>query len=400
MVAVIKTGHSILRLLNYNENKVKEGLARLIGAENYPIDAADLSFTEKLNRLKNQAALNENVTRNSVHISLNFDPSEMFSKERLLEIAGVYMDKIGFADLPYLIYQHFDAGHPHIHLVSVKVRADGSRVDTQNIGRNQSEKARKEIEIDFGLVKAEDSKLREAYRLKPVDVRKVEYGRVESKRAMGNVISTVLQSYKYTSLPELNAVLNLYNVTADRGSEDSRIFKHKGLVYRILDKEGKKVGVPIKASDFHFKPTLKFLAEKFEVNNEARSQYKTRVKNAIDLYFLHPQSSLNDFAKALNKEGIDTVIRRNDAGIVYGITYVDHKTRCVFNGSALGKSYSANAILERCAVVTSKQLTHDKLAIDFRELTDALLGTDEPIGQMDFELKRKRKKKKRQYRPE
>ena len=56
------------------------------------------------------------------------------------------MEKIGFGEQPYLTYQHFDAGHPHIHIVSVKVRADGSRIDTQNIGRNQSEKARKEIE--------------------------------------------------------------------------------------------------------------------------------------------------------------------------------------------------------------------------------------------------------------
>jgi len=65
------------------------------------------------------------------------------------------MQKIGFGEQPYLVYQHFDAGHPHIHIVSVKVRADGSRIDTQNIGRNQSEKARKEIEIAHDLVRAE-----------------------------------------------------------------------------------------------------------------------------------------------------------------------------------------------------------------------------------------------------
>ena len=33
MVAVIKTGHSITRILNYNENKVKEGVAQCIAAE-------------------------------------------------------------------------------------------------------------------------------------------------------------------------------------------------------------------------------------------------------------------------------------------------------------------------------------------------------------------------------
>jgi hypothetical protein len=116
VVAVIKTGHSILRLLNYNENKVKEGAATFLGAQNYPINPERLTFSQKLNRLILQAALNENVTRNSVHISLNFDPSEKLSGECLQEIAEVYMDKIGLGDLPFLIYQHFDAGHPHIHV--------------------------------------------------------------------------------------------------------------------------------------------------------------------------------------------------------------------------------------------------------------------------------------------
>jgi hypothetical protein len=30
MVAVIRTGHSIHRILNYNENKIKEGIASFI----------------------------------------------------------------------------------------------------------------------------------------------------------------------------------------------------------------------------------------------------------------------------------------------------------------------------------------------------------------------------------
>ncbi len=139
MVAVIKTGHSINRILNYNENKVKEGVAQCIAALNYPMDVENLSFNHKLNRLLNQASLNENVTRNSVHISINFDPSEKhFSRDILKDIAETYMRKTGFGEQPFLVYQHHDAGHPHLHIVTLKVRSDGSRIDTQNIGRNQS----------------------------------------------------------------------------------------------------------------------------------------------------------------------------------------------------------------------------------------------------------------------
>lgn len=350
MVAVIKTGHSLHRILNYNENKVKEGVAEIISATNYPMDVEQLSFAHKLNRLQNQAALNENVSRNSVHISLNFDPSEQLSKERLQEIADTYMQKIGFGEQPYLIYQHFDAGHPHIHIVSVKVRADGSRVETQNIGRNQSEKARKEIEQTFGLKRAEDSRLQQqSYRLKPVNVQKVQYGRSDTKRAITNILDAVLKDYKYASLPELNAILKQYNVMADRGSENSRVFQNHGLVYRILDEQGNKVGVPIKASDFYSKPTLSYLEGRFAPNEAARQSHKARVKNAVDLTFLkQPDQKLSNLVNTLAKDGINTVLRQNEDGIIYGITYVDHRTKCVFNGSLLGKRYSAKGILERC----------------------------------------------------
>lgn len=352
MVAIIKTGHSIHRILNYNENKVREGVAEIISATNYPMDVEQLSFENKLNRLKNQVALNQNVSRNSVHVSLNFDPSEKLSNEILKGISDTYMQKIGFSEQPYLIYQHFDAGHPHIHIVSVKVRSDGSRIDMQNIGRNQSEKARKEIEQFFGLKRAEDSKKQQQlYSLKPVNLQKVQYGKSDTKRAITNVLDNILNEYKYTSLPELNAVLKQYNVMADRGSEESRIFKNRGLVYRLTDEQGNRVGVPIKASDFYSKPTLAFVEKKFVQNETARLPHKARVKNAIDLTLLkqHKQQ-LQELIKALDKEGINTVLRQNEDGAIYGITYVDHRTKCVFNGSILGKPYSAKGILERCSI--------------------------------------------------
>ena len=350
MVAIIKTGHSIHCIFNYNENKVKTGVAECIGAGNYPVDIEKMNSGIKLNRLLKQAALNENVSRNSVHVSLNFDTSDKgLSKEKLMQIADTYMQKIGFGNQPYLVYQHHDAGHPHIHVVSIKVREDGSRIDMQNIGRNQSEKARKEIEQDFGLVAAEAQKKQELFRLKPVSIGKALYGKSQTKMAIQNILENVLNKYRYASLPELNAVLKLYNVMAERGTENSRIFKSGGLVYRILDEQSKPIGVPIKASLFYNKPTLKFLEEKFSGNETKRLPHKARIKNAIDMTLLAKKElPVDELIKALKKQGIDTVLRQNEQGILYGITYIDHQTKCVFNGSALGKQYSAKAIQQRC----------------------------------------------------
>lgn len=34
-------------------------------------------------------------------------------------------------------------------------------------------------------------------------------------------------------------------------------------------------------------------------------------------------------------------------GRITGVTFIDHETRCVLNGSRLGKAYSANAFHEK-----------------------------------------------------
>jgi len=349
MVSVINAGKSLRNTLNYNEQKLKQGKATLLHSSGFGKDTERLSFKDKLGHLEKLAARNERTTVNSIHISLNFDPSEKLSTDTLRQIAETYLQKIGFEGQPFLVYQHHDAGHPHIHLVTTNIRPNGKRIKLHNIGRNQSEKARKAIEKEFNLVRADKNSLRTSYELKPVNAQKVQYGQSETKRAITTVLDAILPAYKYTSIPELNAVLRSYNVQADQGSKDSRISKANGLVYRVLDDAGRKVGVPIKASDIYNKPTMKNLEKRFQENEVGRQAHKVRVKNAVDLAILRqPGLSIDALAGALQKENIQLVVRQNANRIIYGLTYVDHKTKSVFNGSALGKAYSANQVQERC----------------------------------------------------
>lgn len=351
MVAVIKTSSSIRGILNYNENKVEIGKAECISAVNYPLKLEKLSFSSKLNRFLKLAELNTNAKRNTVHISLNFDPSENHSKEKLAEIADTYMEKLGFGRQPYLVYQHHDAGHPHCHIVTNNIQRDGKRIDLHLLGIRKSEPARKEIEEMYGLVKAEGRKQKEQFSLNPIDVGKVEYGKAESRKAINLVLNKVLFDYKYSSLPELNAVLNLYNVHADRGTEESRVFKNNGLLYKILDQNSKPIGVPIKASEFYSRATLKFLEGKFKSNEAQKESCKKNVKNTIRLAFYRENIfSIEKLSQKLERESIRMILRKSTNGQLYGITYVDHKTRSVFNGSSLGKEFCPKGIQESCAM--------------------------------------------------
>lgn len=44
------------------------------------------------------------------------------------------------------------------------------------------------------------------------------------------------------------------------------------------------------------------------------------------------------------------ILVKSGEGQIYGITYVDHKTRSVFNGNSLGKEFCAKGIQESCAM--------------------------------------------------
>lgn len=341
-------------MLNYNEHKVREKEAEILLAQNFLKEAAQLSFSDKTGYFERFTSLNERAVTNVLHASLNFDPSEQLSKEQLIDIAKTYMEKIGFGQQPYLVYRHHDAGHPHIHIVSINIQRDGGRISMHNIGRNQSETARKEIEVEFGLVKAEEKKLDDQVKLIPISAQKVAYGKSSTKRAVSNVLGLVINQYKYSSLHELNAILKLYNVQADRGEKDSLMYEKGGLVYRVLDDNGKPISPPLKASSFYMKPTLKNLENRFVENEKLKQPFAKRVKSAIDFALLKKSSSdLQQLVNALAKENISVVLRRNKEAVIYGITYVDHKTKCVFNGSDIGKIYSAKAILERVAAAGS-----------------------------------------------
>ncbi|RYG37702.1 MAG: relaxase, partial [Chitinophagaceae bacterium] len=347
MVAVIHSSKSLRNILAYNENKVRQSHAKLIYASGYAKDLDQLTAADKIGTLRKRNELNQRCKINTLHVSLNFHPDEKLTTDKLQQISESYMAKIGFGSQPYLVYQHHDSSHPHVHIVTTNIRADGSRISLHNLGKIQSESARKEIELTFGLVRAEATHQMDIGKLKTKAKRiQSEHANPQGlKKAIADVLLTILPTYKFTSLPELNAVLGQYQILADRGSKESRIYKHNGLVYRVLNKHGQTVGVPIPASSFKFPATLKYLNRRFQENISSRESFKARIKFSVDSAF-HRKAikSFESLQNELSKENIHLVLRQNQKRVVYGLTYIDHKTRCVFNGSDIGKSYSANAI--------------------------------------------------------
>ena len=340
MVAKILSGKSIRGILVYNEQKVEKGVASILLASGFATDIHRLNLLQKLSRFQRLTELNPRARTNALHISLNFHADDKLDDETLQGIALRYMEKLGFGEQPFIAYRHFDTAHTHLHIATVNIQRDGSRIDLHDIGRKVSEPIRKELEVEYGLVRAEGRRLNVQPYLKVA-----EYGAVPTKKALANITKAVMQDYAYTSFAEYKAVLSQFNVQVERGSENSVMFQKKGLLYSIANVSGNPVGVPIKASAFYNGATMRNLEKHFQRNIERRKPFRQdlmeRIKRVLDNYSTMRKDTM---LRLLAIEQVALVLRRNETGLIYGLTFIDHRHRTVFNGSDLGRAYAAKAI--------------------------------------------------------
>lgn len=395
----------MMAALRYNENKVKNGKAVCIHSNGFLRDTSELTFAQKVSGFERLNCRNERAKTKTLHISLNFDPSEKLSTSKMQEIAEAYIKGIGFEGQPFLVYRHTDAGHPHIHIVTSTIREDGSRINTHNIGRNQSEKTRKQIEKDFNLVKAHEKKTISIQPITLVQAAQI-YGNTETKQAINRVVSTVIQNYLFTSLAELNVVLRKYGVQAEPGTKNSRVQQHKGLNFRMLDANSIPVGVPIKASLLSTKPTLKKLESLFEKNRILKEPLKAVLKKHIEEAISHTPPDLSTLKNILAQKNVDLVLRHasDGSGRIYGITFIDENNRVVFNGNDLGKKYSATHLQNYLQAKVGNQLlskvptSYTSIQPDQSQtLVDILLQPEQEFNYTPGQLLKKKRKRKQKY---
>ena len=324
-------------------------------------------------------------------------------KFTLQKIAGDYLIGIGFGEQPYLLYQHFDAAHPHVHIVTTNISVKGKRIETHNLGKILSEKTRREIEDRYQLVKAEEQSKQKVNLLEPLE--KAAYGKQETKASISNIVQEVIRTYKFASLPELNAVLGQFNVCAYRGEKDSEMFENRGLVYSVLDSAGNRVGVPLKAGSIYSRPTLPRLEKMFLRNKEARKLHRETLRSLIQDE-LKTCNSLEEFSSRLRVKGIKPLVRINEEGRLYGVTYIDNVNRCVFNGSALSKELAANALSFRFSmdhVVPGSLESEKKVQISAQENEqdnrspnlDIPFNSYHPEDPTPYELRQKKKRRRK-----
>jgi hypothetical protein len=117
----------------------------------------------------------------------------------LIKIADKFMKDVKFGDQPYLVYRHHDSGHPHIHIVSTNIQANGKRInDSWNarLLRNSAE----EVEREYGLTLTGKNlkQLGQKYQYPDHDnqISPVEYPEQNLRNKISDVVAGIHNEYK------------------------------------------------------------------------------------------------------------------------------------------------------------------------------------------------------------
>lgn len=338
MVAKISIGSSLYGALAYNGEKMNREEGRVLGANKIILPADGQIDIARMVENFNLFMPNMGRTKKPVlHISLNPHPDDKLTEQQYEILAREYLDKLGFGEQPFIIYKHMDIDRHHIHIVTVNVNEQDKRLNQDFLFR-RSKRITTDLEKKYNLHKAQREKISP-----DMPIRKIDPS-CDIKRQVANTVKMVGMRYKFQTIGEYNAILSLYNVRCEQTDGRVNGREYHGVVYFATDDSGKTIATPFKASRLGKFASRTAIDGRFERAKEKIDVAPTKRKVADVLAVATDKS---DFIAKLKERNIDVVLRYTEEGRIYGVTFIDHNTMTVLNGSRLGKVFSANAINER-----------------------------------------------------
>ena len=339
MIAKIGKGSNMYGAILYNQQKVDKENGAVLLLNKIP-DTVDGKYSVAYFNKCFEPYLSANIkTEKTVrHISLNPDPADKVNDEQFTEMAQEYMERMGYSNQPYIVFKHTDIDRTHIHIVSTCVGIDGKKIP-DDYDHPRSVSICRDLETKYNLHKATEQEQKQGNKVfKPVD-----YQRGDIKSQIASVVRYLPKYYSFSTMGSYNALLSLFNITVEEVKGERNGQTVNGLVYLALDDNGNKASNPFKASLFGKDAGVTQLQKHFEQSNEKMKTIPARsvLKNTIELA-IHTTNNEEEFKKQLVEQGINTIVRRNDNGRIYGITFIDHESRTVWNGSQLERNLSAN----------------------------------------------------------
>ena len=337
MIAKISATENLGGALGYNFKKVEKGEASiLLAAELYQSKEGRYTMEDVLADMEALIPKNCRTKKMVFHCSLNPHPDEKLSDERLTQIAKEYMEALGYGNQPYIVFKHNDIAREHIHIVSLRIDGEGKKINDK-FEKRRSKQITDALERKYSLIPSSKVTDREMKEVSKIDTTK---GNI--KEQVAETLLSVLKHYEFCSLGELNAILSVYNLAVEEIKTEFRGKKYDGLVYVPTNDKGGKISTPIHASDIGRGVGYTAVQNRMQKSKQAIKPLISIIRYRVLQTMRTSPKTEEELRQRLEEQGLRVVIRKNESGRIYGITFIDDKEGIALNGSRLGKGYAAN----------------------------------------------------------
>ena len=358
----------------YNEKKVLEGVAELVGHANidgnflhtlHTLHGVGIDCSKEVERYlqsRSQTYGNTRSTQWQVHLALSCKGQEK-NKEQLVGIAHAMMQEYGMGKQPYFIYFHHDTENNHVHILTTRVTAKGRLIsdhyDYHRFNAALNRVVKEDQQNDIG--------------------RMFEYSFTTEGQLM-NIARGF--HYKTGESKEDSGVLSFYHggveaIRVRRSDIDARIAELKADKRDIARREetAKRLkAIIIKYRELSLKQTP-YSADDQKMESEGKEKERAQTKKELmkrkKVKILPEIKKLTDAkGKSLSKLeqyqmqwfidelrskfGIAVHFQKDKNGIVRGYGIVDHNNKVALNGSEVMKFADIIGIMEWKAAQEAK----------------------------------------------
>ncbi|MDR2911587.1 MAG: relaxase/mobilization nuclease domain-containing protein [Bacteroidales bacterium] len=382
---ILPSGRTFTAIFRYNEKNASE----FLGIENFPSD----DKIDLMNYFETFGVCS-NVSNQVFHCSIALRPGENVSDETFKNIAGDYMNMMGYGDQPYAMYRHYDKGHQHLHLVSSRVNFETLRKINDsnekfrsmaiadhiekkyNLYRVERTPGKTKVRLPEGIIHEINEKLITAMEQKPVTFeelqtltgqdlqslkasRGVVFFNLQANGRGRGVASSQLPIFREKSLKQQlyeNRQEKIKDITMSVNAKVSAALDKKPQSIEKLSKLlGDEIKVIASKKGITFQPAssdywvsssklqcLKDKSLKQQINENLTDWRANKQQlEGILSQVLHTSKNIEDFQNELLKVGIQHTLHSNSGG-VYGISF--SISGFEFKGSETGKNYTWTAL--------------------------------------------------------
>jgi Relaxase/Mobilisation nuclease domain len=140
---VSKPATDFRRLIDYTMNPTKDHI--LLGSNMRGETAQELA-----GELDDWRTFNERVGKPVFHASLSAAAEDRLTASRWLDVAEIFLRRLGYGDSPWVVVRHRDRDHDHVHLIACRIDSRGRCVKSFR-QRTRSQVICNQIEREQGL---------------------------------------------------------------------------------------------------------------------------------------------------------------------------------------------------------------------------------------------------------